>query len=268
MNNFQLGKFLLNLDKKTYVMGILNVTPDSFSDGNNWFDVEKAVAHAIQMQNDGADIIDIGAQSTRPGYITISPEEELKRLIPVLKALRNQIQLPISVDTFYPSVAKEALNYGVDLINDVNGFKDENMIDIASCNNCGCIIMHDGPICFMKDFFKTQLDKMVHKNISTNRICFDPGIGFNKTYQENLFIIKNLKNYLMEGITMLIGASRKRFIGLSCGNPPFKERVPGTIAAHTIAILNGANIIRVHDVKEAVQATKVADAILKSNMGV
>lgn len=266
MKVFSAGKFTLDLTKKTYIMGILNVTPDSFSDGNKWFDIDAAVKHAIQMQADGADIIDIGGQSTRPGYIKITFEEELDRLKPVLKALKSEISVPISVDTFYPEVAQMALNEGASIINDVNGFKDEQMIKVAGQSNCGCIVMYDGPNRQMKDFFNLQFGKMLSSNILKNRICFDPGIGFGKTYGENLEAIKNLKDYSIKGVPILVGASRKRVIGASCGNPPFEERIPGTIAAHTIAILNGANIIRVHDVKEAVQAAKVADAILKSNL--
>ena len=266
MKIFEAGKFTLNLSKKTYVMGILNVTPDSFSDGNKWFNIESAVGHALQMKNDGADIIDIGAQSTRPGHTKITPQEELMRLMPVLKVLKGRINVPISVDTFYPEVAKEALNEGIDIINDVNGFKNEEMMKVAAKSNCGCIVMHDGTNAQMKNFFDLQLNKMIENDISQSRICFDPGMGFGKTYEENLYVIKNLKKYVIKNVPMLVGASRKRVIGAPCGNPPFIERVPGTIAAHTIAILNGANIIRVHDVKEAVQAAKVADAILKSSL--
>lgn len=264
MGFFKAGKFELNLSKKTYIMGILNVTPDSFSDGGKWFSIEAAVAHALQMQADGADIIDIGAQSTRPGYVEISPEEELKRLLPVLHVLMGQIRVPISVDTFYPKVAKAALNEGVNIVNDIMGFKDAEMLKIVSQIDCGCIVMHDGPNDQIKDFFEAQLEKMQSKNISKSRVCFDPGIGFGKTYEENLDVIKRLQTYSIDGCAMLVGASRKRVIGASCGNPPFEERVPGTIAAHTIAIAGGANIIRAHDVKEAVQAAQVADAILKS----
>lgn len=263
MSIFKAGKYELPLGKKTYVMGILNVTPDSFSDGDEWFSPKKAVEHALEMQTDGADIIDIGAQSTRPGYTKVSPEEELKRLVPVLKALNGKVNVPVSVDTFYPEVAKEALKHGVSIINDVNGFKDEKMIDVASISNCGCIVMHDGDSSLMKSFFETQLNKLISNNISKDRVCFDPGIGFGKTYEENLDVINNLKEYLVNGIAMLIGASRKRMIGIPCGDPPFKMRMPGTIAAHTISIANGADIVRVHDVKPAVQACKVADAILR-----
>ncbi len=251
MSTFNASKFSLNLSTKTYVMGILNVTPDSFSDGGKWNTVESALAHALKMQDDG--------------YVKISPEEELTRLIPVLQALRGQIRVPISVDTFYPTVAKEALAAGADIINDVTGFKNDKMFDVASSSNCGCMVMHDGPLSLMKVFFAEQITKFSKMGIQKARICLDPGIGFGKSYEENLFAIKNLKDYTVDGIAIMLGASRKRVIGTPCGDPPFEERMPGTIAAHTIAILNGANIIRVHDVKEAVQAAKVADAIIKNN---
>lgn len=260
MNFFKAGTFTLPLNR-TYVMGILNVTPDSFSDGNKFFTIERALEHAINMQNSGADIIDIGGQSTRPGYTKISPEEELKRVLPVLCAVRKNIKIPISIDTFYPEVAQECLKFGADIINDVNGFKNEEMFKVASGSNCGCIIMHDGNNNSMMDFFYKQVKKAYKYNIVKERICLDVGIGFGKSYEENLEAIKNLNQYKLEGFPMLLGASRKRVIGFSCGNPEFIKRLPGTIAAHTIGILKGADIIRVHDVSEAVQAAKVVDAI-------
>lgn len=264
MSFFRAGKFELDLSKKTYIMGILNVTPDSFSDGGKWLNVEDAVAHALQMQADGADIIDIGAQSTRPGCVKITAEEELKRLLPVLSILRGQIRIPISVDTFYPKVAKEALNCGVDIINDVTGFTDSEMVKIACQSNCCCIVMHDGPNSQMRGFFEAKLETMTSKGIAKDRICFDPGVGFGKTYEENFSVIKNLSAYVIDGCAMLVGSSRKRVIGTPCGDPPFEERLPGTIAAHTIALMGGANILRVHDVKEAVQAARVADVVLRA----
>lgn len=263
---FIAGSFVFNLEEKTHVMGILNITPDSFSDGNKWFEVDSAVAHALEMQDDGADIIDIGAQSTRPGCIKISVKEELERLIPVLAALKDKIFVPISVDTFYPEVAQESIKYGVSIINDVSGFKNEKMLSVASKSNCGCIVMYDGEISNMKSFFEKQISKMQDKNIKKERICLDPGIGFGKNNKENLCVIKNFKKYLPNNYASLIGASRKRVIGMACGEPQADKRDYGTIAAHTIAILNGANIIRVHNVKAAIQAAKVTDSILKSSL--
>lgn len=261
---FRAGKFCMPLSKKTYVMGILNVTPDSFSDGGLWDKPEEALERALLMEREGADLLDIGAQSTRPGYTAVSQEEELKRLLPVLECLKDQISIPISVDTFYPTVAKEALQYGVNIINDVTGFQEDDMMRVAAESDCGCIIMHDKGGAVLKPYFIERLRIAERFGIQSDRICFDPGIGFSKTYEENLFLLKNLSECCVPGCAMLVGASRKRVIGQPCGNPPFQERMPGTIAAHTIAICGGADIIRVHDVKESVQAVKVTDAILRS----
>ena len=264
MKFFNAGKYSLPLGEKTYVMGILNVTPDSFSDGGKWNNKESALRHALKMVEDGADIIDIGAQSTRPGHTEISATEELDRLLPILEALHLEVDVPISVDTFYPEVAKEALSHGASIINDVKGFLDERMFNLMEDFSCGAVIMHNGSNATMLKFFNNTVEKLNQRKINKNRVCFDPGIGFGKSYEENLLVLKNLKDFKLEEFAMLVGASRKRVIGSSCGQPPFSQRVSGTIAAHTIAIANGADIIRVHDVKEAVQAAKVADAILRS----
>ncbi len=265
MSIFRCGKYMLDLSKKTYVMGILNLTPDSFSDGGDFNTLELALKRAKEIENEGADIIDIGAQSTRPGYIKISEEEELKRLAPALKEICKSVKIPVSIDTFYSSVAYEALNLGASVINDVTGFKDNNMFEVVKGSDCGCIIMHDMPGLNIKSFFNAQLNKAERFGIDKQRLCFDPGIGFGKSYEENLYILKNPYEFKIEDIAILIGASRKRVIGMSCGNPPFKERLCGTIAAHVLAVAGGANIVRVHDVKETVQAVKVADSILREN---
>lgn len=259
---FKAGKHLMPLGEKTYVMGILNVTPDSFSDGGKWFDVSSAVKHAVQMQNDGADIIDIGAQSTRPGYTKISAEEELERLLPFLEAVRNSVDVPISVDTFYPSVAKKAIEYGADIINDVMGYADEEMYRISAECDCGCIIMHDKAD-GIREFFEGVIEKCDSFGIERERVCLDPGIGFGKTHSMNLEILRECGKYRVDKCAMLIGASRKRVVGAPCGNPPFEQRLAGTIAAHVLSISAGADIIRAHDVAEAVQSAKVADAIVR-----
>lgn len=258
---FKAQNYKFPLGEKTYVMGILNVTPDSFSDGGKWFDVDSAVKHAVQMQNDGADIIDIGAQSTRPGYTKISAEEEWQRLFPVLERVRKAVDLPISVDTFYPLVAQKALDAGADIINDVTGFADDDMYKIASESDCGCIIMHDRAD-GIKQFFEEAIKKCDKLGIERERVCFDPGIGFGKTHQTNLDILKDSGKYRVDECAILIGASRKRVIGVPCGNPPFDQRLAGTIAAHVLAAASGADIIRAHDVFEAVQSLRVTDAIL------
>lgn len=265
MASFKAGKYTLPLGTKTYVMGILNVTPDSFSDGGKWNDPGAAEEHALMMQEAGADILDIGAQSTRPGYTPVSFEEEWRRLQPVLDKLAGKLHIPISIDTFYYQVAQKALDAGADVINDVTGFCNDSMWNVAAHSDCGCIVMHDREnIHSISPFFHEQLKKAEQFGVKQERLCFDPGIGFGKTYEENLSIIKNLKQYCVPDLAMLVGASRKRVIGQPCGNPPFAERLYGTIAAHTIAIAGGADIIRVHDVPEAVQAAKVADAVLRT----
>ena len=252
------------LGKKTYIMGILNVTPDSFSDGGDYLNIESAIHKALDIQNCGADILDIGAQSTRPGYSRISPDEELKRIIPILSALQGQLHIPVSIDTFYPEVAIESIKYDIDIINDVSGFRDKRMYEIMLKSDCGAIIMHNMPGTNVKAFFEEKLLEAQKLGINVNRICFDPGIGFSKTYEENIHIIKHLNQSIIPGCAMLIGASRKRVIGQSCDNPAFKERAAGTIAAHTIAIAGGVDFIRVHDINASVQAAKVADAILRN----
>ena len=273
---FKAGKFQFPLGKRTYIMGILNVTPDSFSDGGKFLDPNFAVEHALQMQEQGADIIDIGAQSTRPGYTRICPEEEWERLAPVLGRLQGKLQIPLSIDTFYPQVAKMALQNGVCILNDVTGFSDVEMFRLAASCDCGCIMMHHGEehdvgrenmdvLYRVRSFFEERLIKAQNFGIPKERICFDPGIGFGKSYEENLKLIANVEKTKIAECAYLMAASRKRVIGQPCGNPPFSERLSGTIAAHTIAAVGGANILRVHDVPQ-VQAARVMDALLSQKL--
>ena len=270
---FTAGKYRMPLGEKAYVMGILNVTPDSFSDGGRFNLPEKAVQHAFTMQEQGADILDIGAQSTRPGHTPISPEEEWNRLEPVLKLLMGKLTVPVSVDTFYSEVAAKAIAYGVSVLNDVTGFDDPEMIAVAAKSNCGCIVMHHtGPensdiLTSINRYFSHKIDIMLHAGITADRICFDPGVGFGKTHEENLQILANSARLRAGECALLVAASRKRVIGGECGNPPFEERVAGTVAAHSIVVADGADIIRAHDIPEAVQSTKVASAIRRYRIG-
>lgn len=259
---------ILRLDR-TYVMGILNVTPDSFSDGGLFAAVDSAVAHAYQMIEQGADIIDVGGQSTRPGHTPISPEDEWLRIQPVLSALCGKVNVPISVDTYYPEVAKKAAQLGVEIFNDVTGFRDPLMRRYAAEYKVGCIVMHDiqldegADACAeLIDFYKTRTAECIADGIAPEYICLDPGIGFGKSYEQNLQIAAQFERQCLDGYAMLAAASRKRVVGMSCGNPPADQRCSGTIAIHTACILGGAHIIRVHDVPEAVQAAQVADALL------
>ena len=243
----------ITLDR-TYIMGILNVTPDSFSDGGQYASVASAVARACEMQEQGADIIDIGGQSTRPGHTPVSPDEEWRRLAPVLQALCGKITVPVSVDTYYPEVARKAADIGVQIFNDVTGFRDPLMRQYAAQYGVGCVIMHDieldesADVCAqLRAFYAARTAECIADGIAPACICLDPGVGFGKSY---------------EHYTMLAAASRKRVIGLSCGNPPADQRVSGTVAYHTACMLGGANLIRVHDVSEAVQAARVIDAVM------
>lgn len=251
---------------RTYIMGIVNVTPDSFSDGGDYARPEQAVARACEMLREGADILDIGGQSTRPGYAEISPKQEWDRLEPVLRALIKEPGAVISVDSYYPEVAEKALALGVHIINDVSGFGPK-MMQAVKGSECGCIVMHPGDeesggICRrVQAFFETRLREMTAAGIAAERICFDPGIGFGKTQEENLQLIGCTEDVRLPGNAYLLAASRKRVIGAACGNPPFKERLYGTIAAHTAGVMGGADLLRVHDVAAAVQAAQVADAI-------
>ena len=267
---FQAGKYRLPLGGHTYVMGILNVTPDSFSDGGKWDSPQKAVEHALQMVAEGAEIIDIGGQSTRPGFQPVPPEEELRRIAPVLEALRGQVDLPLSVDTFYPQVAEEAVRLGADIVNDVTGFDHPRMVEVVAKTGCGCIVMHHNEIPqgdvaeTMRRFFEQRIRTAVDQGVAPEAICLDIGIGFGLTLEQNLAAIRDLRRAGVDGFAMLVGASRKSFIGKVCVQPVASERVAGTVAAHVLSIAGGADIIRVHDVPEAVQSAQVADAILRS----
>ncbi len=265
---FQAGKHRLPFGTHTYVMGILNVTPDSFSDGGKWLEPEKAVAHALEMEEQGAEILDVGAQSTRPGFEPVAWEVEWDRLAPVLEALRGRLRIPLSVDTFYPQVAVKAAALGADIINDIRGLDMPGMAEAIAGTGCGCVIMHHDPgyphgvAADIRAFFEERIRLAEEAGIGKERICLDPGIGFGKEFEENLEALRDLKKMEVPGCAMLVGASRKRFIGRICGQEIPSERLSGTLAAHTLAIAGGAHIIRVHDVPESVRAARVADAIL------
>lgn len=250
---------------RTYIMGILNVTPDSFSDGGDYLDPEAALAHALEMAADGADIIDVGGQSTRPGYQAVPPQEEWARLGALLPRL-VEAGLTVSVDTFYPWVAEKALAVGVHIINDVSGFGDEMFRAVAG-SGCGCVAMHPrgavkGDILGeVRAFFQERREAAERFGVGLDRLCFDPGIGFGKTLEDNLRLIARVGKTKLPGAAYLMAASRKRVTGAPCGDPPFKERLPATVAAHTAAILGGADLVRVHDVREGAQAAKMADAL-------
>ncbi|MBE6741673.1 MAG: dihydropteroate synthase [Ruminococcaceae bacterium] len=250
---------------KTVLMGIVNVTPDSFSDGGSFFDEESAVLHALELIDDGADIIDLGAQSTRPGYNEISPEEEWERLASVLPKIREKTDIPISVDTYFPYVAEKALQNGADIINDVSGIINPKMAEIIKKSGAGWVLMHssEGSCSEVGEFFRNAEAKCLELGINKNQLCFDMGIGFGKSYEQNLELIANIGEYKLEGYPLLLGVSRKRVIGKSSNQENPKERIFGNIAADTVGILNGADIIRLHDVKNEKQGIKTAEELKK-----
>ncbi len=245
---------------KVLIMGIVNVTPDSFSDAGEHFSPENAVKYALELEKDGADIIDIGAQSTRPGYIPVSYTEEWERLEPVLSALNGKLTVPVSVDTYYPLVAENALKSGADIINDVSGIICHKMAETVKKRGAGWIITHNGPASpsDVKNFFKKSIDECVSLGIKKNQICLDMGIGFGKNYDENMTLLANVRKYKIDGYPLLLGTSRKRVIGQGSGQENPKERIYGNIAADTAAVLGGVDIIRVHDVKNEKQGILMA----------
>ena len=265
------GKYKLSFEKTT-VMGILNVTPDSFSDGGLFYNTNNAVEHAKQMVRDGAQIIDIGGESTSPGSAPISQKEELKRVKPVIKCLLRETDVPISIDTYKPEVAEECLKLGAHMINDITGLSNKNMLKIVKKYGVPVIVMHmkgnpktmqknpqyKDVIVDIKKFLKDRITKARKAGIKD--LIVDPGIGFGKTTEHNLQIIKRLSEFKELDCPILIGPSRKSFIGHISGLP-LNERLEGTLAAIAISVMNGANIVRVHDVKECVRALQIADAI-------
>ena len=276
--NLKLNHVFLDLSKLN-IMGILNITPDSFSDGNDHLDFDKAISHAKKMINDGADIIDIGGESSRPGSIAVSVDEEMKRVIPVIKAIREFSDIPISIDTTKSEVAKSAILAGANILNDISAlnFDNEMITVLQEFPEIPIIMMHmkgtpktmqDNPIYedTINDillFFKERLDFCDNNNISKNRIIIDPGIGFGKRKEDNLIILKKINEFKTFGVPILLGASRKRFIDSIYPSSP-KERLEGTLATTSIAYNNGVNIIRVHDVKENKNFISVLEEISKS----
>ncbi|MBA4371886.1 MAG: dihydropteroate synthase [Thermodesulfovibrio sp.] len=271
----------LDFDKKTHIMGILNITPDSFSDGGMHFDPAKAVDHALRMVDEGADIIDIGGESTRPGSDPVPLEEELRRTIPVIRAIAQRISIPLSIDTYKAEVAKQALEAGAAIVNDISGLRfDPEMPKTIAAFRVPVVVMHikgtprdmqinpsyDALIPEIIEYLRECIAIATRAGISEEMLILDPGIGFGKTFEHNLQIINRLSEFKALGKLLLVGPSRKAFIGKILDNAPASERLEGTAAAVTASILNGAHIVRVHDVKEMARVTKVADAIKREKL--
>jgi len=262
-------------------MGILNVTPDSFSDGGRHFDKASAIRRAYEMVEEGADIIDVGGESTRPGSEPVPLQEEIDRTIPVIEEISKKIKVPVSIDTYKAEVARRALDAGASIVNDISGLRfDPEMPKVVSQYKVPVVIMHikgtpkdmqanpiyEALIPEITDYFRESIRLAVESGITEDKIIIDPGIGFGKTFDHNLEIIKNLREFTLLEKPLLVGVSRKAFIGKILGDAPVSERLEGSGAAAAISILNGANIIRVHDVKEMKKVALVADAIKRMSV--
>lgn len=275
--NLGLGRYKLSLGPGiTRIMGIVNLTPDSFSgDGIYGLPISKIMEFVEGMLRDGADMIDIGAESSRPGSRPVEVKEEIRRVIPVIKAASRRFKVPISIDTYKPEVARQALDNGAVIINDIKGLRDRRMLNIASRYKAGVIIMHmkgNSPRTMQKNpkysslldeitgYLGQAIERAIYAGIDRDKIIIDPGIGFGKTLEHNLEILRCLKEFKALGRPVLVGPSRKSFIGRILKNHP-QERINGTLSACILAAQNGANILRVHDVKAVKQALKVSCAI-------
>lgn len=278
--NTTINKRAFDWGRRTYIMGVLNVTPDSFSDGGDFNNVADAQAQAQAMIDAGVDIIDIGGQSTRPGAEQITIGEECDRVLPILEAIRPLTNVAISVDTTWSEVAAASICAGADMINDISGGTfDPEILKIVAESNVPIILMHmrgtpqtmqkltnyDDVIASILDFLAAQIEKAQAAGISAQKIIIDPGIGFAKNYEQNLEIFRRLNELRQLNCPILVGASRKSFIGRILNQPNPKERIWGTAAACCAAIFNGADIIRVHDVKEMREVSLVADAIIRGS---
>ena len=266
----------LNPKRETLVMGIVNVTPDSFSDGGKFFSPEVAISHASKLITQGANIIDIGGESTRPGAEQVSESEELKRVIPVIEKIRtDNPTILISIDTTKASVAKHAVEAGADIINDVSGLSfDNNMIGIVESYNIPVVIMHmkGNPqnmqlnpdykdiVNEILDFFKMKIEIAIQSGINRSMIILDPGIGFGKTVEHNFELLSRLNEFNVLELPIMIGPSRKSFIGITLDLPP-EDRLEGTAAAVSAGVMNGANIVRVHDVKSMKRVVRIIEKV-------
>lgn len=253
---------------KTYIMGILNMTPDSFSDGGSYADTDSAVRRVAQMLDQGADIIDVGGESTRPGYTQISNDEEIARILPVIEAIKAHFNVPVSVDTYKSAVARAALGVGADLINDIWGLKyDPEMAGVIAESGAACCLMHNRDVPLTHDFLAGCLKELQESvalalaaGIDPHKIILDPGVGFGKTYEQNLLVIKHLDAFGALGYPLLLGTSRKSVIGLTL-HVPAAERAVGTAVTSAAAVHNGCAFVRVHDIRENYEAIKMAEAI-------
>jgi dihydropteroate synthase len=276
---FRARQFEFVFPRPALVMGVVNVTPDSFSDGGKFLDVNDAVAHALELVAQGADILDIGGESTRPGAQPVSEAGELQRVIPVIQKLAPQISIPISIDTTKPAVARAALAAGASIVNDVSANREnDDLWKIVSDFHAGYICMHAFPagtefadeniLREVGEFFQEQLGNLLNRiGVIPEQVVLDPGIGFGKTLEQNLSLLANLRSFARLRRPLLLGASRKSFIGKLLG-ADVNERLPASLACATLAIESGVQIIRAHDVAETVQAVRLTESVLSRKKNV
>lgn len=265
----KIGNKEFDLKNKTYIMGILNVTPDSFSDGGSWNDLETAKRHVEEMIADGADIIDIGGESTRPGYTVLPDEEEIARVVPYIEMVKKNFDIPVSVDTYKGGVAKAAIQAGADLVNDIWGLKwDDKLAGVIAESGLPCCLMHNRKEPDYQEFLPDMLDDLretlriaAEAGIAEDKIILDPGVGFGKTYENNLEAINRLEEMHKLGYPILLGTSRKSVIGLTL-DLPASQRVEGTLVTTVFGVMKGASFVRVHDVKENYRTVKMTERIL------
>lgn len=279
--NWRCRERTIRLGEKTLVMGILNVTPDSFSDGGEFSDHGNAVTRALEMVAQGADIIDIGGESTRPGADPVPLGDEIRRTVPVIEKLRAQSGIPVSIDTMKSGVALRALEAGADIINDVSAFEaDEQMAEVAAETGAGVVLMHKkgtpktmqhdpaygNVVNEVRDYLQARLDFAAQQGVGRDRMVIDPGIGFGKTYGHNLELLRGLHTLAECGCPVLVGASRKRFIGHLLGREDPAERMAGSLGVAAWAAAEGAHILRVHDVIETCDVCRIVDTLSNGDL--
>jgi len=265
----------IRLDR-TRVMGILNVTPDSFSDGGRYLDPDQAVRHGLEMVEQGADLLDVGGESTRPGSDPVSADEEWRRVGPVIRNLANKVDVPLSVDTMKPDVAANAIDAGASIVNDVSGLREPAMVRVVASGRVGAVVMHmlgnpktmqshpeyDDVVGEVRTFLSERIRILEAAGVPSDAVAVDPGVGFGKTQEHNLALLRNLDQIAALGHPVVVGVSRKSFIE-RLGGGESNERLSGSLAAASLAVAKGAHVVRVHDVRETVRAMRVSDAIAR-----
>lgn len=268
----KIGNQIFDTDNHCYIMGILNVTPDSFSDGGRFDQLDAALKHTEQMIEEGADVIDVGGESTRPGHQQITDEEEIARVTPVIEAVKKNYDVPVSIDTYKSAVAEAALQAGADLVNDIWGFKyDPKMADVTAKYGAACCLMHNRKEAVYENYLQDVMDDMKEclaladkAGVTRDKILLDPGVGFAKSLEQNLQITNHVDLLKALGCPVLLGTSRKSMIGLSL-DLPVDQRVEGTLATTVVGVMKGCGFVRVHDIKENKRVIRMTEAILKSD---